>query len=76
MWVKKPDHFFGLQTVRFGINKVEIADPGRLLIDILDKPDFGGVGVILWMSFENIGSQKNQMLNNFLNMQLGIKKEL
>lgn len=44
VWVKKPDHFFGLQAIWFRSNKVEIADPSRLLIDILDKPDFGGGG--------------------------------
>lgn len=42
--VKKPTQFFGLKTIWFGSNKVQIADPSRLLIDILDKPDFGGGG--------------------------------
>lgn len=41
---KKSNQFFGLRTIWFGSNKVQIADPSRLLIDILDKPDFGGGG--------------------------------
>ena len=44
VWVKKPDAFFGLKTIWFGSNKVEVANPSRLIIDILDKPDFGGGG--------------------------------
>lgn len=44
VWVKKSDDFFGLKTIWFGSNKVEVADPSRLIIDILDKPDFGGGG--------------------------------
>lgn len=42
--VKKRKHFFGLEKIWFGSNKVQIANPSRLLIDILDKPDFGGGG--------------------------------
>ena len=44
VWVKKSDDFFGLKTVWFGSNKIEVVDPSRLIIDILDKPDFGGGG--------------------------------
>lgn len=44
VWVKKSNAFFGLKTIWIGSNKFEIADPSRLLIDILDKPDFGGGG--------------------------------
>jgi len=35
---------FGMRTVWFGSAKVNIADPHRTLIDILDAPDFGGGG--------------------------------
>jgi len=34
--------FFGAKTVWFGSKSVEIADPSRTLIDILDLPSFGG----------------------------------
>ena len=44
VWVKKPEDFFGLKTIWFGSNRVEVANPSRLIIDILDKPDFGGGG--------------------------------
>jgi len=44
IWVKKPEYFFGTKNIWFGSNKVEVADPSRLIIDILDKPDFGGGG--------------------------------
>lgn len=36
------DKFFGTKTIWFGSNKVQIADPNRLVIDILDMPRFGG----------------------------------
>jgi predicted transcriptional regulator of viral defense system len=42
VWVKKPEHFFGTKIIWFGSNKVEVADSSRLIIDIMDKPDFGG----------------------------------
>lgn len=42
--VKKSEYFFGLKTIWFGSNKIEVANPSRLIIDILDKPDFGGGG--------------------------------
>ncbi len=38
------ERFFGAKTVWFGSNAVEIADPSRLVIDILDLPRFGGGG--------------------------------
>lgn len=44
VWVKESKYFFGLENIWFGSNKVQIANPSRLLIDILDKPDFGGGG--------------------------------
>lgn len=42
--VKELKYFFGLEKIWFGSNKVQIANPSRLIIDILDKPDFGGGG--------------------------------
>jgi len=36
--------FFGTTKVWFGSNAVEIADPSRMVIDILDSPRFGGGG--------------------------------
>ena len=44
IWVKKPGHFYRIETIWFESNKVQVADPSRLIIDILDKPDFGGGG--------------------------------
>ena len=38
------DQFFGMKKVWFGSKAVEIADPSRTLIDILDLPRFGGGG--------------------------------
>lgn len=38
------EQFFGTKTVWFGSKAVEIADPDRMLIDILDLPRFGGGG--------------------------------
>ena len=38
------DHFFGIKTVWFGSKKVHVADPSRMLIDILNLPRFGGGG--------------------------------
>jgi predicted transcriptional regulator of viral defense system len=35
---------FGTTTVWFGSRRAEVADPHRLLIDILDAPEFGGGG--------------------------------
>lgn len=40
----KKEQFFGTKTVWFGSKAVEIADPSRTLIDILDLPRFGGGG--------------------------------
>lgn len=42
--VLKKEQFFGTKTVWFGSKAVEIADPSRTLIDILDLPRFGGGG--------------------------------
>lgn len=42
--VLKEEHFFGMTTIWFGSKQVEIADPSRLIIDILDMPEFGGGG--------------------------------
>ena len=44
VWVRKPEFFFGITTIWFGSNKVDVANPSRLIIDILDMPDFGGGG--------------------------------
>lgn len=38
------DRIFGTTTVWFGSRTVEIADPHRLVIDILDSPELGGGG--------------------------------
>ena len=38
------ERFFGAKKVWFGSNAVEIADPSRMIIDILDLPRFGGGG--------------------------------
>jgi len=42
--ILKKEHFFGTKKVWFGSKAVEIADPSRMLIDILDLPRFGGGG--------------------------------
>ncbi|MCK5137835.1 MAG: type IV toxin-antitoxin system AbiEi family antitoxin domain-containing protein [Bacteroidales bacterium] len=42
--VIKEERFFGMTNIWFGRNQVEIADPSRLIIDILDMPEFGGGG--------------------------------
>lgn len=42
--VRKPELFFGTTDIWFESNKVKVADPNRLVIDILDRPDFGGGG--------------------------------
>ncbi len=42
--VLKKEQFFGMKTVWFGSNQVKIADPSKLIIDIMDMPDFGGGG--------------------------------
>lgn len=34
--------FFGCKTVWIGTQRIEVADPHRLMIDILDDPSFGG----------------------------------
>ncbi len=36
---------FGLKKVWFGNNMIKIADPNRMIIDILDLPRFGGGGM-------------------------------
>jgi predicted transcriptional regulator of viral defense system len=36
--------FFGSKTEWFGSREVQIADPSRMVIDILDSPAFGGGG--------------------------------
>jgi predicted transcriptional regulator of viral defense system len=38
------DRMFGTKRVWFGNHQVQIADPNRLVIDILDDPEFGGGG--------------------------------
>ncbi len=38
------DRFFGSKSIWFGSKQVEIADPSRMVIDILDLPRFGGGG--------------------------------
>ncbi|MCG8608555.1 hypothetical protein MJD09_26650, partial [bacterium] len=38
------ERFFGHKTVWFGSKAIEIADPSRIVIDILDLPRFGGGG--------------------------------
>lgn len=40
----KKEQFFGTKKIWFGSKAVEIADPSRMLIDILDLPRFGGGG--------------------------------
>lgn len=40
----KKERFFGSKPVWFGSKEVQIADPSRLVIDILDSPNFGGGG--------------------------------
>ena len=40
----KKEQFFGIKKIWFGSKAVEIADPSRMLIDILDLPRFGGGG--------------------------------
>ncbi len=42
MRVLPKSHFFGTKAVWFGSKPVEMADPSRTLIDILDLPGFGG----------------------------------
>ena len=38
------ERFFGAKKIWFGSQRVEIADPHRLMIDILDDPTIGGGG--------------------------------
>jgi predicted transcriptional regulator of viral defense system len=38
------EQFFGIKKIWFGSKAIEIADPSRMLIDILDLPRFGGGG--------------------------------
>ena len=38
------DRFFGSKAEWFGSSEVQIADPNRMVIDILDSPTFGGGG--------------------------------
>lgn len=40
--VVSKNHFFGLKTVWFGSKSIQIADPSRTIVDILDMPSFGG----------------------------------
>lgn len=35
---------FGTENVWFGSSRVQVADPHRTIIDIMDSPDFGGGG--------------------------------
>ncbi len=42
--ILEKEQFFGTKKVWFGSKAVEIADPSRMLIDILDLPRFGGGG--------------------------------
>lgn len=42
--VLKEEYFFGTKNLWFGSNKIQIADPSKLIIDILDMPEFGGGG--------------------------------
>ena len=37
-------HFFGSKVEWFGSREVQIADPSRMIIDVLDSPAFGGGG--------------------------------
>lgn len=37
-------HFFGSKTIWIGSSEIQIAEPTRLIIDILDSPPFGGGG--------------------------------
>ena len=41
----KKDFDFGVKKVWFGSSMVKIADPSRMIIDILDLPRFGGGGM-------------------------------
>ena len=36
------ERFFGFQSIWHGSKKIEIANPSRMIIDILDMPSFGG----------------------------------
>jgi predicted transcriptional regulator of viral defense system len=38
------NRFFGFKSIWNGSKKIEIADPSRLIIDIMDSPAFGGGG--------------------------------
>lgn len=38
------NRFFGFKTEWFGSREVQIADPSRMVVDILDSPAFGGGG--------------------------------
>jgi len=42
--ILEKENFFGIKKIWFGSKAVEIADPSRMLIDILDLPRFGGGG--------------------------------
>jgi predicted transcriptional regulator of viral defense system len=42
--VVSTEHFFGSKSEWFGSHEVQIADPSRMVVDILDMPAFGGGG--------------------------------
>jgi predicted transcriptional regulator of viral defense system len=46
---------------------VEIADPSRLIIDILDKPEFGGGGRHVIDIIQSYWNSKNQNAEKLLN---------
>ncbi|HED08519.1 MAG TPA: hypothetical protein ENI57_10425 [Ignavibacteria bacterium] len=59
--VLKKKYFFGTKTLWFGSNQVEVADPSKLIIDIMDMPDFGGGGR---HSIDIVKAYWNSELNN------------
>lgn len=40
----QPERFFGMKRAWFGSRAVDVADPHRLVIDILESPELGGGG--------------------------------
>ena len=70
------EQFFGTKKIWFGSNVVEIADPSRMLIDILDLPRFGGGGRHMVVLSGNIGIQMYLTRIYFWNMLCGINVEL
>jgi len=70
----KKGQFFGTKIVWFGSKKVEIADPSRTIIDILDLPRFGGGGRHMIDIFKQYWNSDMYDSNLLLNYALRYKR--